>query len=223
MPKPRQFVQMLPGDVLGAGASAERWHTASAPNPAGFIYYITDQLDLRALLAGDESGIQLGSIILQEAGPWAAAIPGDRGYFMVIDMLTTQRPTEEFLAECWTQPALAGNMPGFLIPESAAFNAKSPGMQDFNPSQVIWGLWRLFATSGVFLLGTNLASEVYQSGYFGTGEPVVSPGVFWTRLLVPYQDNDALTIPSANLVSQGLALDLSTPQEISQMMRAVQR
>jgi len=223
MPKPRQFVQMIPGDVLALGASAERWEVTATSGPSGFAYFCYDQLDLRALMAGKESGVQLTSLILQEAGPWGAAISGDRGYFMVIDMVTTQRPTETFISEIWEQPNLPGKFPGFLLPENIAFNEKTADEQDFNPSQVTWGLWRLMAPTSLFLLGTNLAIEVSQSGYFGTGEPIVSPGMWWTRIVVPYQDSDAICIPCANLVSQGIALDLSTPQEISQMMRAVQR
>ena len=213
---------MLPGDVLGSGSVAERWQVANSAGP-GHCYYIRDQLDLRALLAGKESGVQMTSLILQEAGPYSAVISADRGYFMIIDMVTTQRPTEDFIEMIWEQPSLPGHFPGFLLPDNALASDKSPDDQDFNPSMVTWGLWRQFAVTNTFMLGSNLGLSVNQSGYFGTGEPVVSPGMFWTRILVTYQDGDAITVPCANLVSQGVALDLSMPQEISQMMRAVQR
>lgn len=224
MPKPRQFVQMMPGDVLGTGAQGERWDVAASGSPSGFIYYCRDNLDLRALLSGKEPGIQMTSFILQEAGPWAATISGDRGYFMVIDLVTTQRPTEEFLIELWEQPALPGRQAGFLIPDNALAADKSPDDQDFNPSQVEWGFWRLWGITDTNALGpSTLALSVNQSGYFGTGEVAVAPGLHWTRVIVPYQDGDIITIPSANLVSQGVAVDMTVPQEISSMMRAVQR
>jgi len=223
MPKPRQFVQMIPGDTVGNGTSHGRWDLAPSAGPAGFCYYITDQLDLRGLMAGKEEGVDLTSVILQEAGPWGLIATPAEGYFMVIDMLTTQRPTERFISLVWEQPVLPGHFPGFLLPEPALISDKSPEDQDFNPSQVEWGLWRLFGCSTLYRLGTTAPLNVNQSGYFGTGEPIVSPAVFWTRIIIPYQDADNITIPSSNLITQGLALNMSEAQEMSQMMRAVQR
>lgn len=223
MPKPRQFVQMLPGDVVGNGSTSGRWDTALSAAPAGFCYYITDQLDLRALMAGKESGIDMSALILQEAGPWALIASPAEGYFMVIDFVTTQRPTELFIGQVWEQPVLPGHFPGFLLPDQATIADKSPSDQDFNPSQVAWGLWRIFGVNTLQRMGTIQPVNVNQSGYFGTGETLVSPGLFWTRIIIPFQDGDNITIPSANLVSQGVAVDLSMPQEMSQMMRAVQR
>lgn len=220
MPHPRTFTQMVPGDVVGAGATTDRWEVVGTSGPAGFSYFLQDILDLRALTAGKESGVEVASCVLQEAGPWSAVITGDRGYFMVIDMLTTTTPTEEFISDIWDQPALPGTFPGFLIPVDTA---TSPEDQSFNPSQVTWGLWRLIAVSTMNQLGANLAMDVQQSGFFGLGEPIVAPGLCWTRVVIPYQDADQITIPSANLVTQGLAVDLSTAEELTQMMRAVQR
>ncbi len=129
-------------------------------------------------------------------------------------------PTELTIGEVFTQPALPGEVPGFLLPADALSQS---GDQRFNPSQVLWGMWRFWGVDRNIVLGTTLGTKVVQSGYFGTNEPLVAPGTFWTRILVPYQQADTFIIPSTNLVQQGLAVDLATPVELTQMMRAAQR
>ncbi len=92
MAEVRQFQQMLPGAVVANGAVDDVWRTAVSTGPGNLCYYATTELDLRALTAGNENGIQLANFTLQEAGPWFSTIAGDSGWFMVYDMVTTQRP-----------------------------------------------------------------------------------------------------------------------------------
>lgn len=129
-------------------------------------------------MAGKESGIDMSALILQEAGPWALIASPAEGYFMVIDFVTTQRPTELFIGQVWEQPVLPGHFPGFLLPDQATIADKSPSDQDFNLSQVAWGLWRIFGVNTLQRMGTIQPVNVNQSGYFGTGETLVSPVCF---------------------------------------------
>ncbi len=174
-------------------------------------------------MAGDENGVGLSNITLQESGPWDASVGsgGDSTWFMVYDILTTQRMNEEAIIALFEQPSIATTqVPSFLQGETYDPDADE---QVFNPSQVPWGMWRFWGVDRNLTLGTTTPIKVIQSGYFGTQQTLVSPHVFWTRAVIPFQDTDAIVVPCANLISQGFALDLTTPQELTQMMRAVQR
>jgi len=222
MPKLRQFTMMMPGDVMANAITNGQWDAYPTGGAAGYGYRNTQQLDLRGLLAGDETGIGFSDIVLQEAGPIRFKSAGDKGCMMVVDMLTTQRPTDEFLFDLWTQPVLPGSFPGFLRPDNALSDAESD--QDFTPSMVTWGLWRFIGIDGNnHIGGAEPPTKLISSGYIGEGEVAVAPHLFWTRVCVPLIDGDEVYAPSANLVLRGAALDLTTPQEITQMMRAVNR
>lgn len=219
---PRQFTMMAPGIILGNWEIEGEWETVgnAAFSGPGAEYHFQAQLDLRGLLAGDETGISLSTVNLQEFGPWAIATPEYKGWFLTFDFLTTVRPNDEFLATIWTQPSLPGYFPGAL--ESLPATG-SPDKQDFNPSQLVWGMWRLWGVDAINTIGTNSNVEVMQSGMIGEGETVVAPGLWWTRYIVTYQVEDAVVVPSTNLVLRGGAVDLTTAQEVTQMMRASQR
>ena len=222
MPMPRQFTMMMAGDLMSLQQTNGQWDTYDQSGPAGFAYYNTQRLDLRGLLAGDEQGVGFSNIVLQEGGPLRFSNQNGKSNLMCVDMLTTQRPTQDFLSEVFTQADLVGSFPGFLRPDSAPVDGESS--QDFTPSMVTWGLWRFFGIDGNTIIGAGLLPvKLLSSGYIGEGEVAVAPHLFWTRILVPYQDTDVVYCPSANLVLRGAALDLSVPQEITQMMRAVNR
>ena len=67
---------------------------------------------------------------------------------------------------------------------------------------------------------TQPVLRTYTSGNFGGGEVMVSPQVYWTRIVIATSPDDTVYIPSANLHMAVNALDLNDGQEIIQMMRS---
>jgi len=216
---------MAPGIVLQNFAVKGEWETVGSGlfGGSGAEYHTQNILDLRALLAGNESGIAMTAMNLQEGGPWSCSTENYRGWFMTVDFVTTVKPDDEFLAEMFQQPSIPGAWPGMLRGLGVAWDEEGPSKQDFNPSQVLWGLWRFWGTDTQNALGSVPTVRVLQSGNFGEGETVVSPALWWTRLVITDAIDTAIIAPSANLVCRGAAVDLTTAQEVTQMMRAAQR
>lgn len=190
-------------------------------------YHSTERLDLRGLLAGKEEGIGISNIILQEAAPIRLPTSNREGSCMVFDCLTTVPLTDENMAQWFEATTYQTNVAGFLK------NADSPGVaasaQELNPSQVVWGLWRWVVKDAVMSSKPGeFEVRTINSGYWGEGETIVAPALFWTRLVF-VTDNTLqassypVVMPSANLVVLGEALNLSTAQEVTQMIRAAQR
>ena len=121
MARPRQFTLQSAGATLQNYSSDGRWNPIPVgllPGPAGG-WYSQERLDLRGLLAGDETGIAVGNVILQEAIPFNCPTAAPIAGIFVVDVLTTVLPTEESIAE-WYQAEDVGNlMPGFLNPGNA--------------------------------------------------------------------------------------------------------
>ena len=223
MPHPRQFTMMSAGDIVANYQRRGEWRVIPVAefSGAGCCYYTVNTLDLRALLAGKESGVEISAIIPQEAGPWTPVVAEFNGWFYTVDILTTVEPTEQSISNIFKQPDMSCDVPGFL--SCLDTPDLPPTSQDLNPSQVVWGWWRYWATDRNATAGTNALAKGAQQGYFGEGETIVAPALFWTRIVVTMADTDSITIPSSNLVVRGMAVDLTMPQEITQMMRAAQR
>ena len=223
MPHPRQFTLMTAGDTVQNYSRQGEWQVVNVADflGAGCCYYMTAQLDLRGLLAGDETGIEVSAVIPQEAAPWQCTTTEFTGWFYTLDILTTVHPTEESIASWYKQPSLASEMAGFLTPLDAP--DRPPPSQDFNPSQVLWGMWRWWVSDRGVAAGTEAVAKAMQQGFLGEGETIVAPALYWTRVIVTMASGDAIVIPSSNLIVRGMAVDLSTAQEITQMMRASQR
>ncbi len=237
----RQFTMQHHGATLQYYNTDGDWTAIpvdSGANPWGVAapmcgWYATKQLDLRGLLAGDESGINFANVVLQEPQEIRALTSARETGIFMIDVLTTVRPTERAMAGWFRGVGTHGTGAGFLQSPGTAVGGKADATsQTFNPSQVVWGLWRLITTDpNVVLSDVGLGTfgvRTLNSGYFGEGETVVAPALFWTRVIFGFKsDNTAgaypVFVPSANLVVLGEALDLTTPQEITQMMRASQR
>ena len=62
--------------------------------------------------------------------------------------------------------------------------------------------------------------KTYASGNFGSGEVMVAPQVYWTRIVVATSENDTVYIPSANLHMAVNATNLTDGQELIQMVRS---
>ena len=214
---------MSAGDAVQNYSRQGEWQVVAVGDflGSGCCYYMTASLDLRGLLAGDESGIEVSAVIPQEAAPWQCVTSQFAGWFYTLDILTTVHPTEESIAGWFKQPDLSSEMAGFLHPLDAPVHG--PEHQTFNPSQVLWGWWRYWGTDRNATTGTLSVATGVQQGYLGEGETIVAPALYWTRVIVTEATADAIMIPSSNLIVRGMAVDMSTAQEITQMMRASQR
>ncbi|HIA02986.1 MAG TPA: hypothetical protein EYN66_13945 [Myxococcales bacterium] len=222
-PGARQYTMMAPGTALGGYAPGENgWQVV----PAGLVqgngayYYYQTKLDLRGL---DDLGLQPLSVTLQEGGP--IILHSNETSAMVIDVLTTVRPTETNMGDWWVSINIQGNPPGFMMGSAIAYGPQmSPDVQTLNPSQVTWGLWRLFGVNGAFrLAGTDFPTQTISSGYFGQGEVQVPPSVWWTRLVIGDESDTSMGMPSSNLVVYANAHSMTEPEEMTAMMRSVQR
>jgi len=230
MSEQRQFCPQLPGGVLSNFVAPGTWEVIPTADYAGqgCAFYQIQELDLRGLIAGNERGLYMDSISLQESEAWNAPAvgPEDNAGFMVYDMLTTVKPTEHTLANIYVRPDTRQSVcPGFLFPADILENNWPPSEQTLNPSQIIWGLWRAFINSTGYKPSSlwGLPFRVIQSGYFGQGDYAVAPTLWWTRVVVTLATSDAVATPSANLLCNARAENITTPMEISQMMRAAQR
>ena len=204
--------------------------TTTTPWSSGGMWYNIDRLDLRGLLAGKENGVLFNNIVLQESGtPYQRDQddPSEGTLIWMCDLLTTYKPSEEEISRYFRGLTEESIMPSFIRGD---VNISSPtlAVEPHNPNEVVWGLWRMFdldTTSKV--TDTLYELKLSSSGYFGEGDAVVSPHVYWTRVvwglnskLASPAGGKGLTIPASNLVMQGTALELTVPQEITQMMRA---
>ena len=220
---PRQYTMMAPGSALGGTQPGENgWQVVPAAigPSAGVAHFYQTKLDLRGL---DDLGLQPLSVTLQEGAP--VTLHTEHTSAMVYDVFTTVRPTEENMGNWWTSINIQANPPGFMAGASGLPTNPDPDVQTFNPSQVMWGLWRLFGVQASFRLSaTDFPTQTISSGYFGQGEVQVPPSAWWTRLVI--LDSDSITslgMPSTNLVVYARAESLSDPEEMTAMMRAVQR
>lgn len=216
---PRQFDLMAMGNQCGNGAVTGPWAVCPIDAAVGHGYYYQTKLDLRALTsdANTSRGINLTSVSLQESGPWDMAGGETEQSFIIYDMLTTVQPTEEMLESVWDGLANPGYVPGFLPP--ATF-IQSPA-KGLNPSQVIWGYWRLFGSNRNFTIGLDVATQPCASSFFGDGEIMVGPEAWWTRFICTVADATQVVIPSANLTCYAQMVSLTEPQEMTQMIRSV--
>ncbi len=228
MSEQRQFCPQLEGGTVGAGDAHGQWDQATGYGGLGECYFVSTPLDLRGLMAGNEQGLFFNSISLQESRPWSVPVAEgvEQGWFMVYDMLTTVPLTMHTIAECFVRPDTGTSVcPGFLFPMNTLANEWPETEQTLNPSQIIWGVWRLFCNNMSFKLPETfgLGMSVLQSGYFGQGDYAVSPSLYYTRIVCTAAPADVIVVPSANLLTNARAEPITAPMEISQMMRAAQR
>ena len=83
------------------------------------------------------------------------------------------------------------------------------------------GLWRCLGIDRNMIgLNAEPVLKTYASGNFGSGEVMVAPQVYWTRIVVATSENDTVYIPSANLHMAVNATNLTDGQEVIQMVRS---
>lgn len=218
-PGPRQYTMMIPGTLCGGGLFGAGWTQFDPTSGSGAYYYYQNKLDLRGL---DDLGLQPLSVTLQEGS--IVSLHTQETSAVIYDVLSTVRPTEESMAEWWVSINVQANPPGFLEGSLTGTFPTTQDTQTLNPSQVCWGLWRLFGINGTFRLsGTDYPTQTIASGYFGQGEIQVPPSMWWTRLVICDDDGTSIGIPSSNLVVYADAQSMSAPEEMTAMMRSVQR
>lgn len=228
----RQITMQKPGAPLLQYYNTENGYipVPSSYSVGGGMWYNIDRLDLRGLLAGKENGVLLSNIVLQEDLPIVlreANDPSEGSHQWVCDIISTYKPTEKEIAQYFRGLEAENVLPGFLAGRRN-ISASTIDVEPHNPNQVIWGLWRLFALdTGTKTADNRWRTKMVDSSFFGEGDPIVSPQVYWTRVawsLLSDQTGPAggkpLALPAANLVMQGTALEMTTPQEVTQMMRA---
>jgi hypothetical protein len=218
---PRQFDMAAMGNQAGNGSVTTPWLVCAIDAAVGHGYYYQTKLDLRALTAEQQKsrGINLTAISLQESGPFdTTGSEGELG-FIIYDMLTTTRPTEDQLFNIWNGMAAPGWTPGFL-PAATAVTTGMSGAGGFTPSQVVWGYWRLFALDRNIILGAGAgATKPQASSQFGNGEVMVGPEVWYTRFIASIADGTTIVIPAANLTCWAEAVKMTEGQELTQMIR----
>lgn len=227
MPRPtgaRQFSLMAPPCSASNYTAEAPWEVAdnSVTAGPGPCVYKKTKLDLRGFLVSESEGMEFSSIVLQEAGP--VGVGGNEEYCLIMDVFSTVEPTEVQIANWYNRPIVPGEGPGFIVSSDAVIQ---PDIPRLNPSQVCWGLWRQFAVNGSYRLGAEFPTQKFNSGYFGQGEIAVAPEMWWTRVCYQSPDNSGVAsnafIPAANLVIWGIGVDITAPEEMTAMMRAVQR
>ena len=215
---PRQFPMMKGSALVNNQAFKEdndwiHWETGT---PSAVISNET-KLDLRAF---DGKALDFANIVIQESGPVSfPVLEGESRVSMVIyDVFSTVPIIQD--SEEAANIVFNLNTPGFISnTQSASFDV--PG-RALNPSQVVYGMWRVFAHSRD---AGDIVPTVYTSSEFGTGELVVAPELYWTRYVSIYKwDTEHFYyVPSANAMLTGLVIDVSEGQELAQMARAAQR
>lgn len=224
------------------GSDSQAWITDSVTNLEGWtreddkrMIWTEERLDLRAYLQGGK-GLNLLNVAIQESGPWSA-IPMDVGgepilpSWMVVDIISSVRLNIETLKSMNASNSIGypyNYLPGFSIPEHA--NGQVDGHQSLNSSQIIWGMWRAFATDQTVIIehdlsparNSMLGERVWTSGEFGSGEVMVAPQAYYYRVIYTGSEIQ-LYVPAANIQCLGDTLDLKPYVELNQMARLAQR
>lgn len=225
-PGPRQFTMMCPGMQAGNGDTDAPWEVVPTYGPGTGGYYFHTKLDLRALVPegskkSDSKGLAWASVTLQEAGPFDMAGDEDDSAFIIYDLLTTVELTEATMSAMWQGLGIPSVIPGFLAPAMFSDPGDTPLL---NPSQVIYGLWRMMGNNRNMTLGLDIAVQPTGSSYFGEGEVAVGPAVWWTRFIgVDNLVETQVVVPSANLAVRAQVLKMTEAQEMTSMLRGTGR
>lgn len=178
--------------------------------------FISNQtkLDLRPFRESNGSrALDLLNITLQESPIWANS--SSSVGLLVTDILSSVRLTAGEI-----QRNYEFDVSGFIATKAAGTSGLATD-QSLSPSQVVWGLWRHFdhdANLGAVLINRG-------SSYFGEGEIVVAPALYWTRIVSMFHpaEGNTMYVPSSNLVCHAAVIDISEGQELAQMARMAQR
>lgn len=203
------------GNSITYGGSG--WQMSEVHIGQGTYAYNQTKLDLRPFYqAQDTKALDLLNITLQESGPFSND-SADLGIF-IQDVFTSVKLNRQTIHD------LIGQTPGFMmsLPPGMDFTDPIITAQRLSPSSVVWGLWRWFdhdATIGSRLL------VLRASSFYGEGEIVVSPSLYWTRVVTMYSrtEGDTMLVPAANLVCHAAAVNISDGQEMAQMSRMAGR
>jgi len=193
-----------------------------------FLIYQERKLDLRAYNQGGK-GLDIRGLALQESLSWECRTTENDNppYTFCIDILSSVRLSRNSIAAMHPDGGVGGEkyhfLPGFLASPSSF---DSPDDQVLNSTQVVWGMWRRFIQNQMLPYDTPnrfFANVTIDSGEFGSGETLVAPNAYWTRVVFWMHDATTVNVPSANLEIGALTLDLKPYVELNQMARMGQR
>ena len=216
---PRKFPMLKAGAVVQQSAfkdGGSNWEHCQIAAGSRILWNQT-KLDMRAY---DGQALDFTNIVIQESAP-----------FIFPTVEQAQFPITMLVYDVFsTVPIINNNEDALNLVGNINTNSFIPfqnGLYDvpersLNPSQVIYGLWRVFAHSRDAGGGVP---TVYSSSEFGTGELVVAGEVYWTRYLTIYDWNSEFPylIPASNTMLSGVVYDVPEKVELAQMARAAQR
>ena len=228
---PKSFSMQMPGTsakgiTIGGLNNADGWnYDLLATN---YQASIRTKLDLRAYNQGGR-GLDIRALALQESGSWSAITSEDDypPFVHCVDVFSTVPLSANSLAAMNPDIGAGGGnyhfLPGFLADHSAFGTTDD---QTLNSTQVVWGLWRRFAWNQMFPYDmANRLSPLttLDSGEFGSGEVLVAPFAYWTRVVWWYHDGLTLYAPGATIEFGANTLDLPVLVEMNQLARMSQR
>ena len=216
---PRQFPMMKTPCLVSGGEfkAGDDWESCSIAAGSRIIWN-QGKMDLRAF---DGVALDFSNIVIQEGSP--LLFPSREGPVPVNMAVFDVFSTVPIIQNAEDARNLVGNFntPGFLSMPDGVGSEDVPD-RVLNPSQVIYGMWRVFAYS---VDSGGVVPTVYNSSEFGTGEVVVAPEMYWTRYatIFDWDTEQNYFIPASNAMLSGIVYDISEGQELAQMARAVQR
>jgi len=211
---PRQFnMQAPPAIVIEGGATPTGWIEEDD------VFWYESKLDLRAFNMKGGIGLDLLNVALQEGGPWSAAEgqSEEKPSAMVLDVFSSVRLDPQAIVEAISD-FRSQNFMGFT---STTLKANTT---TYNPSQIIWGMWRAFAVNvNLSTVFDRAAVVAYQSGLFGQGEVIVAPNMYYYKIVKSYAGDSIFYVPATIAVCHGVLVEMTQGQELSQMARLSQR
>lgn len=223
-------LQLIGGDsqgfITGGANQAPQWNYDL--QVSNNIVWNQTRLDLRAYNQGGK-GLDLRTLALQESLSWSAATTevDYPPYVHCVDVISSVPLTLNSIAAMNPDIGAGGGnyhfLPGFLASASEFNEAED---QTLNSTQVVWGLWRRFALNQMFPYDMVLRLApltTLDSGEFGSGEMLVAPFAYWTRVVWVYSDDTQVFAPTAKIECGALTVDLKPLVEMNQMARMSQR
>lgn len=228
---PRQFNFMIESVTYTPGAEVTEfpaWNFEQTLQGSNYFAIAEQKLDLNAFNSNPGKALNLLNVAVQESHAWKASttdpantVPS--GY--IIDLISSVKiPIERWKDIADAADGVHLNMPGFLNNSYSGDPSLAENRQ-YNSSQVIYGMWRLFAENRNILVGAPAVSlsQIAQSGFFGSGELLVAPHAYYYKLVVVPHGSITTLIPATNCSVHAEVVDIPEFAELGQMARLGQR
>ena len=220
-------------------ACREQFTSGGTPTDAGWDFGNTiagsnhfalyeAKVDLDAFNSNPGKAFSLLNVNVQESQAWSASttqidqtVPG----CLVIDLISSVKIPELRWSDIVDSTnGINTNMPGFL--HNASTNDPTiPENRQYNTSQILWGMWRLYGENRNVTYGAPPAATqmIVQSGQFGSGEVLVAPHAYYYKVVVVPHNTITVQIPSTICSVHGDVVDIPEFAELGQMARLGQR